>query len=93
MKYTMKLIFSPEADMAEMENHIKDICQKSGSVILEIKDNVIVYGAEAYEKFGPAFIHLSYEDKVKCQIIDAIWSDPDDKPHSCKKNLLKEIED
>ncbi len=89
MEYTMKLILSKKADMAVMEERIKDICQRSGSVILEVKDNTIIYGAEGYEHFGPAFIHLRFEDEIKYQIDDAIWSDPDDKPHSCKKNLLR----
>ena len=92
MEYTMKLIFSKKADMAVMEERIKDICQRSGSVILEVKDNTIIYGAKGYEQFGLAFIHLRFEDEIKHQIVDAIWSDPDDKPHSCKKNLLREIE-
>lgn len=91
MEYTMKLIFSKKADMAVMEERIKDICQRSGSVILEVKDNTIIYGAEGYEQFGPAFIHLRFEDEIKYQIDDAIWSDPDDKPHSCKKNLLRNV--
>lgn len=91
MEYTMKLIFTKKADMAVMEEKIKDICQRSGSVILEIKDNTITYGADSFEKFGPAFIHLRFEDEVRHQIVDAIWSDPDDVPHSCKKNLLREI--
>ncbi|WP_027406856.1 hypothetical protein [Anaerovibrio sp. RM50] len=92
MEYTMKLIFSKKANMDLMEERIQDICQRSGSVILEVKDNIIIYGADGYEQFGPAFIHLSFEDEIKHQIDDAIWSDPDDEPHSCKKNLLSEIE-
>ena len=88
MEYTMKLIFSEKTDMAEMEEKIKGICQKSGSVILEIKDNVIVYGAEIYEKFGPAFMLLTFDEVVKNHVIDAIWTDPDEGSHSCKKQLL-----
>ena len=77
--------------MALMEERIKDICQRSGSVILEIKDFTITYGADSFDEFGPAFIHLRFEDDVKSHIIDAIWADPDDKPHSCKKNILRKI--
>lgn len=91
MEYTMKLIFSKKANMAEMENHIKDICQRAGSVILEVKDNTITYGAEVYEKFGPAFIHLRYEEDVKSQIVDAIWSSIHEGTYSCRKQLLRKF--
>lgn len=55
MKYTMKLIFSKKADMKLIEERIKDICQKFGCMVMEINDYIITYGAETYEKFGPAF--------------------------------------
>ncbi|ORT99385.1 hypothetical protein D081_1937 [Anaerovibrio sp. JC8] len=88
MEYTMKLIFSKKADMAVMEERIKDICQRSGSVILEVKDNTIIYGAEGYEQFGPAFMLLSFDEVIKKQIIDVIWTDSDEGTHSCKSQLL-----
>lgn len=91
MKYTMKLIFKKSADMIEMEERIRNICQRAGSVVLEIKDNTITYGAEVYEKFGPAFIHLRYEEEVTRQIIDAIWSSVHEGTYSCKKHLLRKF--
>ena len=91
MEYTMKLIFTKETDMAVMEKKIKAICQRVGSVILEINDNVIVYGAEIYEKFGPAFMLLTFDEDIKRHIVDIIWTDSDEGSHSCKKQLLKEV--
>lgn len=90
MEYTMKLIFSEKTDMAEMENHVRNICQRAGSIILENKDNTITYGADIYEEFGPAFMLLSFDEVVKNHVIDAIWTDPDEGSHSCKKTIIKE---
>ena len=77
--------------MNEISEHINNICKKTGCVILENKDNKIVYGADNYDKFGPAFIHLSFNEKIKKNLIEAIWNDDDEGSHSCKKNLFRKL--
>ena len=89
MEYSMELIFYKSANMNDMFEHIYNICEKTGCTIMENKDNRIIYGADDYEKFGPAFVHLSFDDKIKKNLIEAIWDDEDEGPHSCKKNLFR----
>jgi len=89
MDYTMELTFSPEANMEEMLKIIKEICQESGCGIIKHEDNTIIYGANEYEQFGPAFIHLFFDEKIKSYLIEAIWSSKYEGSHSCLEKALR----
>ncbi|WP_027406873.1 hypothetical protein [Anaerovibrio sp. RM50] len=89
--YTLELTFSPEANMDEMLSIIKDICQKAGCEIIKHEGNIIIYGANEYDQFGPAYIHLLNAQQIKPYLVKAIWSDKDACFHSCLENILQGV--
>lgn len=91
MDYTMELTFSTGVNMDEMLGIIKDICQETGCGIIKHEGNTIIYGAKEYDQFGPAFIHLLYDETMKSYLVEAIWSSKHEGSYSCLKNILKVV--
>ena len=68
----------------------KHICQKAGCENIKHEGNIIIYGANEYNPFGPVFIHLLHVQQIKPYLVKAIWSDKDCF-HSYLENILKEL--
>lgn len=90
-KFEIKMIFKKSADMASLHDEINNICNKTGNTILHEEGNIITYGSDSINTFAPAFVHLIYSDILKTNLLDALWKDPYDDEHSCKKNILEPL--
>lgn len=89
MEYTLKLIFSPKANMEKLLQKIKSICNGNGTVLLKHAENSITLGADSFESFSPALIDIRYDDYIKANLIDAYCTDPFDGTYPCLDDILK----
>ena len=75
--------------MDEMLKRIKEMCQEIGCGIIKHEGNTIIYGATEYEKFGPAFIHLSFAEDIKPYLVEAIWSNKHEGSYSVIEHIMR----
>ena len=88
--YEIKLIFKKASNMEDILEEINMICEKRNIQLLEVSGNTIIVGTEDINRFGCAYISLSYSSIIKSSLLDAIWKDKKGTT-SCKKGLLDPV--
>ncbi len=90
IEYTLKLIFSPKANMEKLLQKIKSICNENGTVLLKHAENSITLGADSFESFSPALIDIRSDDYIKANLIGAYCTDPFDGTYPCLDDIMKD---